>query len=60
MLDLVGDVNAAVLERPALPQFQVDRAAHRVEERDARPQEHRVDVEPDLADQPGLEQRPAR
>src|SRR5262249_15921890 len=60
VLDPVGDVNAAVLEGPALAQLQVGLAGHRVKRRDARAEKHRGDVEPDLVDQSGLEQRPGQ
>ncbi len=57
MLDPVRDVYATVLERPALAQLQVDLSAHRVKKMDARPEQYRVDIEPDLIDQSGLEKR---
>src|SRR3954454_10370972 len=60
VLNPVHDINTAVLERPALNQLQVDLTAHRVEQRDTGSEEHRVDVEADLIDQPRLEERPGQ
>src|SRR5262249_20770996 len=56
-LDPVGQVDATIPEHSALEQLEVDLPAHGMEQRDSRPEQYRMDVETDLVDQLGLEER---
>src|SRR5688500_5707506 len=57
VFDAVGYQHAAVRKRTALLQLQIDLPAHGMKRRNAGAEEHRVDVEADLVDESGLEQR---
>lgn len=56
-LHAIAHEDAAVLERVALEQLEVDLAAGRVKQRDAGAEQHGMDVEADLIDQAGFEER---
>src|SRR5687767_13999212 len=57
MFDAVVDEHTAVLERTGLLELEVNLARHRVKRRDARSEQHGMDVEADAIDQSGFEQR---
>src|SRR5262245_57194511 len=55
-LHAVKNVDAPAFELTTLEQLQIDLPLHVREHRDARPQDERVNVQPDLVDEVGIEQ----
>src|ERR1700741_4208129 len=56
----ISDENAAVRELPRLQELQLDLAGHRMKQRDTRAQQQRMDIQANLVNQAGLEQRPGQ